>query len=106
MVWKDVFDTQQDTTPLQTVKDQLTGNLPKFSLPLGEEDVEWTVWLDDEAVWKRYSTLSQIANLDAERKESVRKEVLAALKEERGERNEKGEVALHGRTHLAWTSRV
>jgi len=106
MVWKNVFDAQQDTTPFQTVKDQLTGNLPNFSLPLGEEGVEWTVWLDDEAIWKRYSTLSQIANLDAERKESVRKEVLGALEQEGVERNEKGEVELHGRTHLAWTSRV
>jgi hypothetical protein len=106
MVWKGVFDAQQDTTPLQTIKDQLTGNLPKFSLPLGEEDIKWTVWLDDEAIWARFSTLSQVANLDTERKEKVHQEVVAALNEEGVERNESGKVALHGKTHMVWTSRI
>ncbi|KAF4634870.1 hypothetical protein G7Y89_g3230 [Cudoniella acicularis] len=106
--WREVFEKQQDTTPFQTLKDTFTGNLPRFSLPLGEEDLEWTVFLSDEAIWDRYSTLSQIANLKGKdgRFEEIRKEVFEALKGEDTERNDAGEVAIHGRTHLAWTSRI
>jgi len=104
--WKDVFEQQQDSSPLQALKDTFTENVPKFSLPLGEEDIMWTVYLSDEAIWQRYSTLSQIANLENEGKEKVRNEVLAALKKEGVERNVGGDVAVHGRTHLTWTSRV
>ena len=106
MEWKKIFEKQQDSTPLQTLKDTFTHNFPTFSLPLGEEMVKWTVYLSDEAVWLRYSTLSQIANLDAAKKDKVRKTVADALKGEDVERNEKGEVAVHGVTYLAWTSRV
>ena len=38
-----------------------------FSLPLGEEKVKWTVWLDKEELWKRFSTLSHVANLKGEK---------------------------------------
>jgi hypothetical protein len=106
MTWKQVFEKQQATTPLQTLIDTFSHHMPKFFLPLGEEDVKWTVWLDDEAVWSRYATLSMIANLDESRKEEVRKEVLDALKEDGVERNARGEVAVHGMTYFAWTSRV
>jgi len=106
MTWKQVFEKQQDTTPLQTLVDTFSHHMPMFSLPLGEEDVKWTVWLDDEAVWSRYATLSMIANLDENRKEEVRKEVLDTLKEDGVERNARGEVAVHGMTYFAWTSRV
>ncbi|KAG4436889.1 hypothetical protein IFR05_007615 [Cadophora sp. M221] len=105
MQWKEVFEQQQDTTPLQALKDTFTHSFPSFSLPLGEESVKWTVWLSDENIWARFSTLSQIANLTKERREGFHQEVLAALKEH-GERNKKGKVALHGITFLAWTSRV
>ncbi|CZT09742.1 hypothetical protein WAI453_007001 [Rhynchosporium graminicola] len=105
MKWKEAFDQQQDTNPLETLKDIVTQNLPSFSLPLGEEHIKWTVWLSDENVWARYCTLSQVANVSEEKKEAFRKELFAAMKEH-GERNEKGEVALHGKTFLFWTSRV
>jgi len=80
--------------------------LPKFSLPLGEENVKWTVWLSDEGVWDRYSTLSQIAVLQGERREQVKRGLFQAIKGEDVERNEKGEVAVHGITHIVWTSRI
>lgn len=64
------------------------------------------MFLADDGVWSRYSTLSQIANLKENEKEEVRSAVLTALKDETTERNEKGEVAVHGVTYLAWTSRV
>ena len=104
--WKEVFENQQDSTPLQALKDTLTHHLPLFSLPLGEERTKWTVWLSDEAVWARYATLSQIANLEGEKLEDVKRTVFEALKGEGTERNEKGEVGIHGVTHFLWTSRV
>ena len=106
MKWKDVFDDQQETTPLQLLKDTFNHNLPFFSLPLGEEKIEWKVWLDDEAIWQRYATLSQIANLKGQQQEDVKRRVLEALKDESTERNEKGQAAIHGFTYHAWTSRV
>lgn len=106
MKWKDVFEDQTETTPLQTIIDTFTKDFPTFSLPLGEETFEWTVWLSDEGVWSRMSTLSQIANLDEEKKEEIHQRVLEILKEDGSEHNEKGEVKLAGKTYLAWTSRV
>lgn len=104
--WKDVFEAQLDTTPLQTLTDTFTHNLPKFSLPLGEEDVKWTVWLTEQSLWDRYSTLSQIANLKGEEAVKVKNEALAALKGDDVEKNEKGEIAVHGKTYYCWTSRI
>ena len=106
MVWKQVFENQLDTSPLQTLKDTFNHNYPSFSLPVGEDDVKWTVWLTDEGVWSRFSTLSQIANQTEDKRAEIRKEVLEALKGDGVERNSKGEVALHGVTHIVWTSRV
>jgi hypothetical protein len=106
MAWKQAFEQQQDSTPLQTLKDTFSHHMPTFSLPLGEEHVKWTVWLTEEALWSRYTTLSQIANLEEDRKEEVRKEVFAALNGDDVERNARGEVALHGSTYLYWTSRI
>ena len=106
MEWKQIFEKQQDSTPLQTLKNTFTHHLPTFSLPLGEDITKWTVYLTEEGVWFRYSTLSQIANLDATRKEEVRKRLFDALRGNDVERNEEGEIAVHGVTYMAWTSRV
>lgn len=104
--WKQVFEKQQDTTPLEALKDTFTHNMPLFSLPLGEETIKWTIWLSEEALWNRYTTLSQIANTQGEKREEIRKKVVEALKGGDVERNENGEVAMHGITYFAWTSRV
>lgn len=106
LAWRKVFEDQQYTTPLQSLKGTFTNTLPYFTLPIGEDKVEWIVWLNDEAVWSRYSTLSQIANQDAEKKEEIRKRVLEVLKDPSTIRNADGEVAVHGATYLAWTSRL
>ncbi|KAG9236887.1 methyltransferase [Amylocarpus encephaloides] len=106
LVWKQAFEKQTETTPLQTLKDTFSSNFPDFSLPIGEEDIHWTVYLSDEAIWDRYRSLSMIANAKGERLEEVKKEVFEALKGDEVERNSAGEVTLHGRTHLVWTSRV
>jgi hypothetical protein len=105
MRWKEGFERYLDTTPLQTLQSTFTQDLPRTSLPIGEEEVKWTVFLADEEVWSRYSTLSQIVNQEAS-KEEIRRSVLAALRDESTERNERGGIAVHGVTHLAWTSRI
>jgi hypothetical protein len=80
MVWKQVFENQLDTSPLQALKDTFNLNFQSFSLPVGEDDVKWTVWLTDEDVWSRFGTLSQIANQTEDKRAEIRKEVLEALK--------------------------
>lgn len=68
--------------------------------------MSWTVWLAEEAVWERYHTLSQISIMEGEELEKTKQMVFDAMKGDDVERNEKGEVALHGVTFFAWTSRV
>ncbi|KAI9641145.1 hypothetical protein NHQ30_010575 [Ciborinia camelliae] len=104
--WKQIFEGQLDSTTLQTLKDTFTQDFPQFSLPLGEDHVLWTVWLSDEAIWNRFETLSEISVLEPEKKEQVKQKLLGSLKGMDAERNEKGEVALHGKTYFFWTSRV
>lgn len=104
--WQDVFTRQVPRDPVTAIKDSLTGDLPQFSLPLGEDRVPWTVWLSDEALWARINTLSQVAVLEGEQKREGERVFREALTGEDVERNDKGEVALHGVTFLAWTDRV
>ncbi len=43
--WKQVFEQQSESTPLQALKDTFTHNFPSFSLPLGEESVKCKSYL-------------------------------------------------------------
>lgn len=104
--WQDVFEEQQQSNPLQVIRATLGGNLPKFSLPLGHERVEWTVWLSEERLWARINTLSQVAVLQGEQKEAGYRTFKEALQSEDVQRNEKGEIALHGWTYSAWTDKI
>lgn len=60
--WRQVFDRQTKSTPIFTTK---AAN-PLFSLPIGEEQIPFTVSLSKEDLWKRWRTLSQIAILDGD----------------------------------------
>lgn len=104
--WKDIFDKQLPSNPFEVVKNTITDHLPRFSLPLGEGKVKWTVWLSKDALWSRLQTLSHIAVLKGDELENAKKVVEDALKEDDVERNEKGEVAVHGVTYYAWTDRL
>lgn len=104
--WQGVFERQLKSNPFQILKDSLSDKLPRFSLPLGEETLKWTVWLSEEALWARINTLSQVAVLEGEEKEAGIKTFKAALASDDVERNEKGEIALHGVTYMAWTDRI
>jgi len=101
-----VFEQQLPSNPLQVIKNTLSDHLPKFSLPLGEAKVPFEVWLSEDALWSRLRTLSQIAVLcpeDLAKAENTAREI---LKGEDVERNDKGEVKLHGDTYFAWTDRI
>lgn len=56
--WREVFEKQLAKNPLGTAVTN-----PLFSLPLGEESVDFTTWLSEQAIWERYRTLSQLAVL-------------------------------------------
>lgn len=108
-VWRDVFDRQLDPNPLRAVAEVvLEGGrkMPRFSVPVGEEKVPFTVWLTPEAVWNRLRTLSQVAVLGGAGARAFRERFDEIMRGETVERNERGEVALHGVTYLAWTSRL
>ncbi|OTA93611.1 hypothetical protein M434DRAFT_395428 [Hypoxylon sp. CO27-5] len=104
--WKEVFDQQLPATPLQVIKDTFTDRLPRFSLPLGEDSVKWTVWLSEEALSLRLNTLSQIALLKGEKREAYLKLLKEILQGDDVERNEKSEIAVHGVTFFIWTDRI
>jgi hypothetical protein len=106
LAWRQVFESQQYTSPLQSLEGTFTDKPLTFSLPIGEDKVEWVDWLTDEEVWSRYSTLSQIANQYGEKREQIRKRVLEALKDPSTIRNADGAIAVHGGTYLAWAFRL
>ncbi|KAI2602347.1 S-adenosyl-L-methionine-dependent methyltransferase [Hypoxylon sp. NC1633] len=104
--WKEVFDQQLPSNPIQVIKNTFTDRLPRFSLPLGEDSVKWTIWLSEEALLSRMTTLSQIAVLKGEKREAWLKIFKEAIQGEDVERNEKGEIAAHGLTYFCWTDRL
>ena len=104
--WRAVFDRQLNPNPINAILDVLSDKMPLFSLPIGEDSVRWTVWLSDEALWLRFQTLSQISVLQGQAKEEFQAKFQQILREGDVERNEKGELALHGVTFFAWTSRL
>ncbi|KAM0287748.1 hypothetical protein ACHAQH_000279 [Verticillium albo-atrum] len=111
--WRDCFD-EQASNPLKTVAEYAVPGIataddnkaPWFSVPIGEDSVPFTVWLTDDALWKRLATLSQVAVLEGEELARFRARLAEILGQESVERNERGEVALHGKTFFAWTSRL
>ena len=57
-LWRKLFDKQLSSTPFT-----IQAADPLFSLPLGEDSVEFTHWLHPDAIWERFRSLSQIAVL-------------------------------------------
>nr|POF03131.1 putative methyltransferase-like c25b8.10 [Quercus suber] len=98
--WRKVFDEQTKSTPLSLLianDDQL------FALPLGEDTESFEVKLTKEKIWERFATLSQIAVLEGE---DLEKTLMDALNADDVEVDEKNEVAVHGETYTAWTSKI
>lgn len=106
MDWQQVFSGQLKTNPVQVLYDTVTGNLPRFSVPLGQDSVRWTHWLSEDALWRRIGTLSHVTVLEGEDKARGERVFREAMEMEGVVRNDKGEVECHGRTHFAWTDRM
>ncbi|KAI0446835.1 S-adenosyl-L-methionine-dependent methyltransferase [Xylaria telfairii] len=104
--WQEVFERQAPASPLQAIRNTFADHLPRFSLPLGENTVKWTMWLSEEALWARINTLSQIAVLKGEEREAAIKKFKEILQGNDVERNGKGEITIHGVTYFAWTDRL
>lgn len=106
MLWQDVFAAQIKSNPVQVLRDTLTNRLPRFSVPIGQDSVEWTHWLSEEALWRRINTLSHVAMLQGKDREEGERVFREAMGMADVVRNEKGEVECHGQTYLAWTDRM
>ena len=99
--WRKVFDQQNVGNPLTTLF-----ATPLFGLPIGESNLEWETWLSKDDVWKRYRTLSQIAILEGDELEKVKKQFFGAIDADDTTVDTTGKVPVHGRTVYAWTSKI
>lgn len=100
--WKAVFDEQNRDNPFSLQMDAD----PLFGLPIGEQTFEFENWLSKEDVWKRFNTYSQIANLDEARRAALEKRFWTAIDSPATETDAQGRVAVHGKTVIAWTTRI
>ncbi|KAI0555160.1 S-adenosyl-L-methionine-dependent methyltransferase [Xylaria curta] len=104
--WQEVFEQQPPANPVQAIRNTFADHLPRFSLPLGENTVKWSMWLSEEALWARINTLSQIAVLEGKEREEAVMKFKEILQGGDVERNGKGEILVHGVTYFAWTDRI
>ncbi|KAK2589964.1 hypothetical protein QQS21_012355 [Conoideocrella luteorostrata] len=79
---------------------------PYFTTPIGQDKVPFTVWRTKELLWDRINTLSQIAVLEGNDKETFRARFDEIL--EHGDQvwNKDREVEFHGFTTFGWTTRL
>ncbi|KAK3167943.1 hypothetical protein OEA41_004389 [Lepraria neglecta] len=99
--WRQVFEKQLESTPLT-----IQAADPLFSLPLGEESVKFTHWLSREAILDRYHSQSQFAVLEGEQLLDIKSQSDEAMAGAYVDKNERGELPLHGQTHFAWTTAI
>lgn len=102
--WMEVFEEQAKAEG-GTQSDN-HGRRRLFEYPLKDAKIPWTVWLSEEALWERYATLSHISRLEGAARDNVVRAFKDIMKGEDVERNELGQVAVHGNTYLAWTLRL
>ncbi|KAL8673701.1 MAG: hypothetical protein Q9168_001862 [Polycauliona sp. 1 TL-2023] len=60
-LWRNVFDKQVSSNPFT-----IQAADPLFSLPLGEDSVKFIHWLQPNAIWERFRSLSQISVLEGD----------------------------------------
>lgn len=100
--WRQVFDEQIKSGPISL----MTSSSPLFSLPIGQHEERWEVWLTKDKIWERLNTLSQISVLEPEEKEAAKKLFHDAIDADQSLANERGEFAIHGGTHSGWTTKI
>lgn len=71
--------------------------------PIQETEFFWTTYLDEEALWARFRTLSQIAAMEGPRLVQTRTLFDEALRGESTERDAQGRIAVRGSTLVVWT---
>ncbi|KAI5798401.1 putative 2-heptaprenyl-1,4-naphthoquinone methyltransferase [Pyronema domesticum] len=72
--------------------------------PLGERLVREKVYLNEEGLWRRLGTLSNIANLSEGEKTEMKAKFDEIIRNATDAvRNEKGELEVHSTCHVAWT---
>ena len=59
-----------------------------------------------ERLWERYGTLGHIAALEGEHRERVHKTFMEIVSAPEVEKNDKGEVLVHGNTYAVWTTKI
>ncbi|KAL9067211.1 MAG: hypothetical protein Q9161_007011 [Pseudevernia consocians] len=116
--WRTVFEKQLESTPFS-----IQSADPLFSLPLGEEYVEFTQWLSPDAIWEsskpvRWSRRKRasgelmmgyicvVKSRGSLQGKDTKKKVLEATGAADVEKNENGELELHGRTYSAWSTAI
>jgi hypothetical protein len=99
--WKQIFDEQNASDPIS-----LHFVDPIFSLPIGEGSVEFETWLAKDVIWRRICTLSQFAILKGDELKKTEAEFFEAINSVDTSVDKDGNVAVHGRTFFAWTSRI
>lgn len=90
----------------QIFEEQATSASPLFSTPIETATVPFKLWLTPEAICNRINTLSQVSILKGVDREVFFAKLSKAINEGDGEWNSKGEIAIHGHTFYAWTSRL
>jgi len=100
--WREIFDDPLKSNPLSIH----TAPPPLFGLPIGQDSVDFSIWLSKENIWKRYSTISHIAILEGEERKRTKEIFFDALNRQDTETDEQGRVEVHGRTIFAWTPKI
>lgn len=77
-----------------------------FTTPIGTSKQPFKLWLQPEAIWSRVNTLSQVAILEGKDREEFVAKFNKLMTDGDVERNEKGEVAVHGSVYYAWSERL
>ena len=117
--WREVFDKQLESTPFTIETAEIL-----FSLPISEHFDIFTHWVNENAMWDRYHTLSQFSVMNGEQlevfvtesmcrlflvklfRQEVKAQVYRTLNDKDVEVNETRDIALHGRIIFAWTTAV
>lgn len=90
--WRSIFDHEH--------------TLPTGFVPLGEKLFRKQAWLPEKALWNRFCTLSNIANLDARDKSELKSQFDDILRNADISAENNSEFAVNFTCHVVWTARI